>query len=284
MTAKELFSLFRETAGEVYDRREAASVAWLMLEGMAGINRERLLPDPDAVVEVPDGLERILGELRSGRPVQYIMGRCEFNGLEFRVREGVLIPRPETEELIGLVAAENPGARSVLDIGTGSGAIAVSLSKRFPGASVRATDISCEALAVARGNAEANHADVEFFHADALAGQDEWEGVWRDAMFDVIVSNPPYIPSGDIMAMHRNVTAYEPHTALFVPDSDPLVFYRAIAGHAVRLLRPGGGLYFEIYERFAEGMCRLLDGFGFTDIEVMRDINGKNRMVRCRKR
>ena len=284
MTSKELFNIFREAACEVYDRREAVSVAHTMLEDLAGISRTRLFLYPDAEIDVPADMERILGELRSGRPVQYITGRCEFNGLEFRVREGVLIPRPETEELVELVAAENAGVRSVLDIGTGSGAIAVSLAKLLPEACVRATDISPEALAIARGNAVANGVDVEFFQADILSESSDWEGTWADAMFDIIVSNPPYIPAGDIPFMHRNVVGYDPHIALFVPDFDPLVFYRAIAGHAVRLLAPGGGLYFEIYEHFAEEMRGLLEGFGFADIEVIRDINGKNRIVRCRKR
>ncbi len=303
MTRNELFQIFHSAAAEAYDGREAMSVAWLMLEGAAGVTRSDLLVSPDAGVAVPVRLPEMLGELRSGRPVQYILGRCEFCGLEFRVREGVLIPRPETEELVVWVVRENradtnvstANAARILDIGTGSGAIAVTLAaagtagvtgvKRMPGdVAVTAVDISDEALAVARENAALNGVAVEFRKADALSEPGKWEGAWSEGMFDVIVSNPPYIPLHDLPSMDRNVKEYEPHLALFVPDGDPLVFYRAIACHALWLLRSGGRLYFEIYEDFAAEMRELLEGLEFADVEVRQDINGKNRMVRCRKR
>lgn len=288
MTRQELFEVFRIAADGVYDGREAASIAWFMLENTVSVDRAAFLAAPDAEVTVPTELGRMVGQIKSGRPVQYIAGRCEFCGLEFDVREGVLIPRPETEELVAWVAGDivagSNVAVSVLDVCTGSGAIAVALASKLSGARIVATDISDEALNVSRGNAVLHKANIEFIKADALADADSWEGVWHGGMFDVIVSNPPYIPSRDMASMHVNVLEHEPHLALFVPDDDPLLFYRAIARSAQWLLVPGGQLYFEIYEGFADGVRELLKGMGFADAEVRRDINGKNRMVRCRKR
>lgn len=283
MTRKELLECVREAAAEVYDPREADAVAWLFVGDAAELTRTDVLTAPDAEVAEPDGFDAMLRQLRAGRPVQYVLGRSGFCGLEFAVREGVLIPRPETEELVAWVAEEGHDAHTILDIGTGSGAIAVSLAARLRDAAVRATDISVAALEIAHENARRNGVEVELLRADILAEPAEWEGAWDDGTFDVIVSNPPYIPSRDLPSMHRNVTAYEPHTALFVPDGDPLVFYRAIARNAAWMLRSGGRLYFEIYEEFADDIRELLGSPGFADVEVRQDINGKNRMVRCRK-
>lgn len=322
MTRKELYDMLRCAAEEVYDLREAVSVASYMAEALAGVTRTDLVVSPDAEAELPEGFDMILAQLRAGRPVQYITGSCEFCGRVFKVREGVLIPRPETEELVAWVAEDavqavgktlqgsgvpssalagpsvsaggalvavpsvpdENASLSILDIGTGSGAIAVSLAGLLPDATVRAVDVSDAALAVARENAAANGVRVELLKADILAGPDEWEGLWRDAMFDVVVSNPPYVPASDMASMDRNVRDFEPHTALFVPDDDPLLFYRAIARHANRMLADGGRLYFEIYEGFACGMRDLLVSEGFADVVVRRDINGKDRMLRCVKR
>lgn len=284
VTARELYERVRTAAGELYDGREAASIAALVLEEAAGVTRARMLADPDRVISHDIDVEGIAGQLRSGRPVQYILGSADFCGLKFSVGEGVLIPRPETEELVGWILSEEKDARRILDIGTGCGAIAVTLAGRMPSASVRATDISPQALEAARGNAGANGVRVELLRADILAAPEEWEGVWEAGVYDFVVSNPPYIPLSDTPEMHVNVRGYEPHTALFVPDADPLVFYRAIGRHALWMLRPGGTLYFEIYEGFARQTEELLVGLGYTDIEVRKDINAKPRMVRCRRR
>ena len=222
-------------------------------------------------------LERIIGELRSGRPVQYVLGRAEFCDMEFAVAEGVLIPRPETEELVyRIVAMAKRGAR-ILDIGTGSGAIAISLAKLIAEAEVVAVDISPEALAIARGNAERLGAKVEFVEADALADLSHL------GEFDIIVSNPPYIPQSDIVDMRRNVVDFEPHLALFVPDDDPLRFYRAIAKNGAQMLREGGSIWFEIYEKLGEELCSMMAEMGYAHNELIEDANLKPRMIWSRR-
>lgn len=284
MTRIELFQNFLDAAREVYDQREAKAVASLLMEDIAGITRNELIVSPDAEADVPTNLGEILQQLRRGRPIQYMTGRSDFCDLIFTVREGVLIPRPETEELVEWILRDETDARNILDIGTGSGAIAVALAAKMPLAEVCATDISEVALAVAHRNAADNRADIMFLKADILSPPEEWEGEWSREMFDLIVSNPPYIPSRDVVSMDINVRDFEPHTALFVPDNDPLLFYRAIAYNALWLLRNGGCLYFEIYEEFADEISRLLETAGFCEVEVRQDINCKNRMLRCRKK
>ena len=217
-----------------------------------------------------------------------MVGRTEFCGLGVTVSEGVLIPRPETEELVQWIVADvSNGYTSpepaVLDVGTGSGAIAVVLASLLPLADVGAIDISPVALNIAEANAESNGVDVEFRMADILDPDFvAWTG-WSDGAFDIIVSNPPYIPDSDVEAMHGNVTRYEPHEALFVPDNDPLIFYRAIVRLGHKLLKHGGLLYFEIYERAGDDLQRILAAAGYKDITLRKDINGKDRMIRCRK-
>ena len=284
MRVIELYESVRDAAGTLYCDEEAAALARLVIEEETGFSRIKMLSDPDSDIIKPANWDHMLEEIRSGRPIQYILGRTEFFGLDFKVREGVLIPRPETEELIDWVLHSDHDAESVLDIGTGSGAIAVTLAKRMPHASVRAIDISSSALEIARGNAADNGTIVEFLRVDILTYRSEWDGEWKSESYDVIISNPPYIPVSDIPSIHTNVREYEPHTALFVPDDDPLVFYRAIGANACWLLRSNGALYFEIYEHYAEMVKELLKSQGFSEIEVRKDINGKDRMVRCVKR
>lgn len=222
-----------------------------------------------------DGFEAMAAQLAAGRPVQYVVGHTEFYGHRFAVREGVLIPRPETEELVSWVVHDERRARALLDVGTGSGCIAASLALALPGAEVCAADLSDAALAIAAENCRTLGARVTLRKADALGGLDEI----FPGPFDTIVSNPPYVPQSDLAAMHANVREYEPREALFVPDDDALQFYRAIARAGRRMLRPGGKLYFEIYERSAEQMRLLLGEEGYTDTEVREDLNGKPRMV-----
>ena len=222
-------------------------------------------------------LDKIIAEISSGRPIQYILGKAEFCEMEFEVAEGVLIPRPETEELVyHIVETTKRGAR-ILDIGTGSGAIAISLAKLIKGAEVVAVDISEEALTIARRNAERVGVDVEFIKADAL-GDLSYLG-----KFDIIVSNPPYIPQSDILDMRKNVVDFEPHIALFVPDNDALQFYRATAENAQTMLNEEGSMWFEIYEKAGEQMCEMLREKGFTRNELLEDANLKPRMIWSRR-
>ena len=189
----------------------------------------------------------------------------------------MLIPRPETEELVEWVASGAKRGARILDVGTGSGAIAVALAKKVEGAEVVAVDISDEALQVAAENVARHSANVTLVKADALGDMSQL------AEFDIVVSNPPYIPQSDISAMHRNVVDYEPHTALFVADSDPLCFYRSIAQNGVKMLREGGSLYFEIYEHYGAQVVKMLERLGYRECEVVKDVFGKERMVWSRR-
>ena len=258
----------------LYDAREARSIALVALAELAGLPLSALLTDPGAPMAA-DGFEAMAAQLAAGRPVQYVVGHTEFYGHRFAVREGVLIPRPETEELVSWVVHDERRARALLDVGTGSGCIAASLALALPGAEVFAADLSDAALAIAAENCCTLGARVTLRKADALGGLDEI----FPGPFDAIVSNPPYVPQSDLAAMHANVREYEPREALFVPDDDALQFYRAIARAGRRMLRPGGKLYFEIYERSAGQMRLLLGEEGYTDTEVREDLNGKPRMV-----
>ncbi len=280
-TYAEIINRMKCAAAANYDEREAHSLALWAVEALTSADRVQLLVDPHREVEHVDmeEVERVERELSEARPIQYIIGTTEFCGLQFAVGEGVLVPRPETEELVRWVAEECPTARRILDIGTGSGAIAVSLAKLLPQAEVAAMDISEVALDYASRNAAANGVKVRVVQGDALS---DWASAFEE--LDVVVSNPPYVPASDRASMHRNVRDYEPELALFVPDDDLLRFYRSIADGAARALRTGGALYFEIYEGAAEQMIEMLTERGWTDIELRRDFNDKNRMIRCRKR
>lgn len=239
-------------------------------------------------------LEDILDQLKTGKPVQYILGTTEFYGLPFKVNPAVLIPRPETEELVEwalasvgsgqlavgskkfAVGGSQLAALHILDIGTGSGCIAISLKKNLPGANVSAIDISPEALATAKENAELNEVNVNFIEADILNNSEI-----ETPNSEIIISNPPYVTLHDKTQMHSNVTDFEPHTALFVPENDPLIFYKAIAEFAVKNLAPGGLLFFEINESYGAETVELLKDKGFVNIELRKDMSGRDRMIRA---
>ena len=227
--------------------------------------------------ELPDfAAERIsdiITRLRRHEPLQYILGSARFHGHRFKVTPAVLIPRPETEQLVDLIIDENPGSDlRVLDMGTGSGCIAISLARALKFARVDAFDISRDALAVARENAAALKVKVSFFESDMLAPQ-------PPATYDIIVSNPPYICWSEREAMDRNVKDYEPGQALFVPDNDPLLFYKAIAPYAAQSLERGGRLYLEINQRFGAEVKRLLEDCGFDEVRIIDDTYGKPRFA-----
>jgi release factor glutamine methyltransferase len=223
-------------------------------------------------------IEAIILRLKIFEPIQYILGETEFYGLKLKVNPSVLIPRPETEELVQFITKSNlPGNSIILDIGTGSGCIALALKSQLKNAEVFGVDVSENALEVARKNALENSLDVGFFQSDIL----KWnEFEWKN--FDVIVSNPPYIRESEKLQMHSNVLNFEPENALFVTDADPLIFYKSIAAFAKKHLTKSGILFFEINENLGLEMNEMLVDFGFCDIEIRKDINGKNRMVSCR--
>lgn len=280
----------------VYAAPEAQAVIRLVLEELYGFTLTDLVMGSVEALPVKEQqrLNAIVARLRKGEPVQYILGRARFCGRDFRVSPAVLIPRPETEMLCRLVIddahklpASLPGSPSpaILDIGTGSGCIAVTLALDLPDADVTAIDISDAALKVAAGNAARLHADVNFLRRDILKAAEEESEPDRPTShkWSVIVSNPPYIAEKEKKDMETNVLDYEPGQALFVPDDDPLRFYRAIAVYAARTLRAGGRLYFEINPLYAEPLQRMLAQKGFTDIRMVGDQFGKQRFIACKK-
>lgn len=275
-TRREIFRALTEAGAELYGEAEARQIAEMVLESR-GVSRNMLLVEPNEELQFPD-LDSVICDIRAWRPVQYIIGTAEFAGMDFEVSDAVLIPRPETEELVDWIASEVGDGASILDVGTGSGCIAIALSRAVSGSSVWALDISAEALAVARRNGAKYAPDVRFIEGDALS---DFSALFAEK-FDVVVSNPPYIPDSDSRLMRRNVTDYEPYTALFVPDNDPLLFYRSIARTALKMLKADGKLYFEIYESLADEMQRMLHDEGYGEIVVREDFRGKPRMICAR--
>lgn len=275
-TRREIFRALTEAGAELYGEAEARQIAEMVLESR-GVSRNMLLVDPNEELQFTD-LDSVINDIRAWRPVQYIIGTAEFAGMDFEVSDAVLIPRPETEELVDWIASEVGDSASILDVGTGSGCIAIALSRAVSGSSVWALDISVDALAVARRNGAKYAPDVRFVEGDALS---DFSALFAEK-FDIVVSNPPYIPDSDSRLMRRNVTDYEPHTALFVPDNDPLLFYRSIARTALRMLKAEGKLYFEIYESLADEMQRMLRAEGYEEIVVREDFRGKPRMICAR--
>ena len=273
MTYRELW----RTLEPLYGNGEARAITDYVLDVCFGLSKADILCGAveEMTAEKAAELNKIFGRLMEGEPVQYVLGRAEFSGRWFNVRPGVLIPRPETEELCAWITADSKASASpkVLDIGTGSGCIAITLQLDMPESKVTAWDISADALDVARENAQQLGANVSFVRQDALNAKPE--GEW-----DVIVSNPPYICEKEKKDMAVNVLEHEPHTALFVPDADPLLFYRAITRLAVQTLSKGGRLYFEINPIYADETCRMMRAEGMTEVELRSDMYGKQRMAK----
>lgn len=273
MTYRELW----RTLEPLYGNGEARAITDYVLDVCFGLSKADILCGAveEMTAEKTAELNKIFGRLTEGEPVQYVLGRAEFSGRWFNVRPGVLIPRPETEELCAWITADSKasGSPEVLDIGTGSGCIAITLQLDMPESKVTAWDISADALDVARENAQRFGANVNFVKLDALNAKPE--GEW-----DVIVSNPPYICEKEKKDMAVNVLEHEPHTALFVPDADPLLFYRAITRLAVQTLSKGGRLYFEINPIYADDTCRMMRAEGMTAVELRSDMYGKQRMAK----
>jgi release factor glutamine methyltransferase len=234
------------------------------------------LPDTGVTQKQAQQIIRICRELKTGKPLQYILGYTNFYNCTIRVNGDTMIPRPETEELVDLIIKENRGfTGSILDIGTGSGCIAVALAVNLPGARVTGIDISEGAILKAQENAGLNNVRVSFYRADILNSDP-----YSFARTDIIVSNPPYVTESEKRFMARNVLEYEPHTALFVPDADPLVFYNAITSIASAIMTPGGRLYFEINEAMGKQMNLLLESAGFSPVKIISDLNGKERIIK----
>ncbi len=264
----------------LYSERDARRIAVIAAAALSGDPEAKFLADPNQKISV-EGVEACAAQLAAGRPVQYVTGRAEFCDLTFHVDESVLIPRPETEELVcwALSCARGLDRPQILDVCTGSGCIAIAMAARLPQADVTALDISHAALETARRNADMNGVKIRMVEDDALQGMPSLAG----AAFDIMVSNPPYIPRSEMAAMHVNVTRYEPHGALFVDDADPLIFYRAIASAARRMLTAHGALLFEVHELWGERTAEMLRSEGFPDTELRCDLFGKPRMTCSRQ-
>ena len=277
-TRRDIFLQLVDVASECYPDVEARQIAEMIILAKGRISRNDLLIESNVELEIPE-FETICDELRSWRPVQYIVGKAYFADMELTVREGVLIPRPETEELVDWVARETKDGARILDVCTGSGCIAIALRRMVPSSEVWAMDISPEALAIARENGAEYAPEVRFVEGDAL---EDFSAQFKGVMFDALVSNPPYIPDSDRTLMRPNVTEHEPDIALFVEDSDPLIFYRAIAQTGRKMLNADGHLYFEIYESLVEEMVAMLEREGYTEVTVKEDFRGKPRMICAR--
>lgn len=281
MHIKQLVTTITQQLQPLYDEREAAAVAYLYLQTKLGMQRyELVLHGQESVgAQIMAEIEHDVEKLKEGCPVQYVLGETEFYGMTFNVSPAVLIPRQETEEMVQMVIERYKGQNvRIWDVGTGSGCIAVSLAKMLPDAEVFATDVSEEALAVARSNAQRNEVGVSFARHDM---RDTEHLPFDGVRFDVVVSNPPYIPASDRATMHRNVTGYEPSLALFVPDDDKLWCYKAVAELGQRVLSISGRIYVETYHDFHNELTELFQQHGYTDTQSFKDLNGRLRFVTC---
>jgi release factor glutamine methyltransferase len=263
-----------------YPEREIDAISDILLGTRFGLKKHELGLKRNDILSQTDleWFERAIRKLKAGYPVQYITGQVEFYGLSLDVTKDVLIPRPETEELVGWIIEGITNPRPlILDIGTGSGCIALALKKHIPGSQVMATDVNEATLLVASRNALKLELDIPFIQHDILDANPPKN--WPRA--DIIASNPPYIPISEKITMAPHVTAHEPQEALFVPDENPLLFYFSIAGFARQQLKKGGQLYLEVHEKFGSRVIDLLQENGFHGAELRQDINGKDRMIKA---
>lgn len=282
MNIKEYRTQFIQELTLIYDAGEAESFFYLILEEKKQLKRIDLALHPDLVFSEEEiGVwNAILEQLQQEIPIQYLLGKTSFYGLDFEVNAAVLIPRPETEELVEWILESQkskPESQKVkiLDIGTGSGCIAISLAKNLPDATVFALDVSEEALATAKKNAKNNSVNVTFIHQNILETEDLLQ------QFDIIVSNPPYVRNLEKEEIKKNVLENEPHLALFVADNDALVFYKKIAQLAQKNLLPNGQLYFEINQYLGKEMVNLLEKMNFKTVDLRKDIYGNDRMTKA---
>ena len=280
MTIKEQYRLFLQQLQTIYSLNEATVITDWVFESLAGIERFDVIKNPDCPLSATkeEALNKALTPLLQHKPVQYVLGEGWFYKMKLKVNEQVLIPRTETEELVQLilthVTANQIAAPTILDIGTGSGCIAIALKKNIPAAIVTAIDVSEEALLVAKENANNQDTTILFFQTDFL-NEAQWTAL---PTFDIIISNPPYIPINEKEKLDINITAFEPHQALFVPDNTPLLFYEKIAAFGKTHLNSGGKIFMETHEDYARETAGLFSPF-YSEVAIKKDIFGKERMV-----
>lgn len=283
-SVKDIKRYYCEQLCSIYDSNEANAMILILLEHYFNIDRIKIALDPNLRLSESEMLKIhfAVKDLLKNKPIQYIIGETDFCDLKFKVNENVLIPRPETSELVNKIhnvqRTINDERFTILDIGTGSGCIAISLAKRMQNSHVYALDISEKALEIAKENAINNDADVTFIHDDILSLRNN-----IGTKFDVIVSNPPYVRELEKTEMHNNVLKWEPHNALFVSNHDPLIFYRSILGFANTHLKGHGMVWFEINEYLGKEMTDLCHNMGFSEVEIFKDFRGKDRIVKVYK-
>ena len=279
MLFKNYKNIFFQKLSSLYDEKEIESFFYIILEKNHQLKRIDLALNPTLAMDDNQLLQWdfIAEELKTQKPIQYILGETFFYGLRFEVDENTLIPRPETEELIALILSnyqiETSGNPKILDIGTGSGCIAIALAKNILNSDVFAIDVSEKALEIAKRNAENNKVAVTFLRKNILTTED------LEQNFDIIVSNPPYVRKLEKAEINANVLEYEPHLALFVEDDDALIFYKKIANLAKKNLKINGQLYFEINQYLGKETVELLEKLGFKNIQLFKDIYGNDRMI-----
>ncbi|TSJ40702.1 peptide chain release factor N(5)-glutamine methyltransferase [Mucilaginibacter corticis] len=289
-TIKDVFTTYNSGLAAIYDAQESEAITLMVLTEILHSSKAQIkaFPENELTLTQQEEANNILTQLKTGKPLQYALGYTEFYELKFIVTPATLIPRPETEELVEW-AIESVDSRqlavgelNILDIGTGSGCIAISLKKNLPSAQVSAIDISADALNIAKENALLNDVKITFIQADILNLKSDPDS-HRDEIpkSEIIISNPPYVTLDDKKQMHSNVTDFEPHTALFVPEDDPLLFYRTIADFALTNLTENGLLFFEINENFGKETVDLLESKGFKDVELRQDMSGRDRMIKA---
>lgn len=277
-TIRDIRRYLSDELAELYPETEISAFTSIIIKTVLKLPKLHTLALPETSVSGKQSGEiiRICRELKKGEPIQYILGETSFYNCLIKLNPETLIPRPETEELVDLVIKENRGfTGKILDIGTGSGCIAIALAVNLPGAKIAGIDISEEALAIAKENALLNRAPVDFFRADIF---NIVPGLFNGT--DIIVSNPPYIRDSEKSQIARNVLHFEPHSALFVPDSDPLLHYRAILELAENILKREGKIYFEINEAMGDQAAELIISYGFSGVEIVRDLNGRRRFAK----
>jgi len=278
MTIGELYRRYLNDLNTTLPKGEAEQITKMVFEHVAGLKRSDLIKNPDAIIEAIQEaeLKNMLSALVKGEPVQYVLGECEFFNLKFEVNKSVLIPRPETEELVerAIQFCNQKNKATVLDIGTGSGCIPISIQKNTTDCTITSIDVCGDALALAQKNTHKYSAEIDFLHEDFL-NENKWEHL---PSFDLIVSNPPYIPSSEMASMDDNVVLYEPHVALFVADNDPFIFYRKIMEFGKSHLNPSGKILVEIHEKKGKEVCSLFKENGY-EAKLIKDMFGKDRIV-----
>src|SRR6186997_1596283 len=283
MTLNEARTVLTKELNKFYDNDELRNIIELVIEHITNMPRAEQVKNkaPYLTCTQLENLDEITERLKKNEPVQYVLGEAWFAGMKFKVNKNVLIPRPETEELVDWVVKESQKLKvknqNIIDIGTGSGCIPITIKKKMPEANVSAIDVCNEALFIATENAVELNTEVNFVLLDFL-DKEKWKELGQ---YDIIVSNPPYVKQSEINAMHERVKEFEPHLALFVPDEDALLFYKKLSGFAVNHLKPGGSLFVEINEALGEQVVNLFRSTGFANIELRKDMQEKDRMIKA---